>query len=260
MKTAFALVTDPYERKARLYPALLVLLPFVAVILAFYPSSLSGLRSVGAAAATGGGLFLLAQLARTSGKRAEYALFAGWGGKPSIAILRHRDTRLGAVTKTRYHKKLASIVSGTSAPTPEDETRDAAAADDIYAAWSDFLRVNAREHLETYPLVFHENVSYGYCRNVWGMRPVGLVSSGGLAALAGGYCLYRWRSGADVPELVAGAAVLCLVVFLLWTVRFTRDWVKVPAVAYAERLVETVETYAAEACPRPPRAFAKITK
>jgi hypothetical protein len=258
MKSAFALVTDPYERKARLYPALLVLLPFVAVAVALYPSSLSGLRSVATTLAAGGGLFLLAQIARTSGKRQEDSLFAAWGGKPSITILRHRDSRLSPVTKSRYHKKLAILVGGTSAPTADEEASDPGAADDTYAAWSDFLRVNARDAPNKYPLVFQENVGYGYCRNVWGMRPVGLASTGFLTAFAGGVCFYKWRSGAEAPELLAGAAALCLAMFLLWAFRFTRAWVKVPAVAYAERLVETVETYTAEA--PPPRAAARKTK
>ena len=243
MKDSFALVTDPYERKARLYPALLVLSPAAAVAIAVFPSSLSGLRSLATTVAMCGGLFLLAQLARSSGKRAEKALFASWGGKPSVTIFQHRDPRLSSVTKARYHKALATIGKGTKAPTAADEERDPSAADDTYLAWSDFLRVNARDNPKKYPLVFHENVGYGYCRNVWGMRPLGIVSTGLLAALTGGYCLHKWRASGAVPEPLLGAAAFCVVLFLLWAFRFTSAWVRVPADAYAERLAETVESY-----------------
>lgn len=253
MKTSFALITDPYERKARLYPALLLLSPGVAVFLAFFPSSLSGIRSLATTAATCGGLFLLAQLARTSGKRKETALFASWGGKPSVTIFRHRDPRLSGVTKARYHKKLAALVSGTKSPSAEDEEKNPASADDTYSAWSDFLRVNARENAKKYPLVFHENVGYGYCRNLWGMRPLGLASSGLLTALAGAFCVQRLWAHLDVPVAVFGAGAFCLLMLLLWTFWFTREWVRIPADAYAERLAETVESFGAIAAPRQPR-------
>ncbi len=243
--TAFPLVTDPYERKARLYPALLVLAPAAAVVFAFFPASLSGFRSLATTAATCGGLFLLAQLARASGKRRETALFESWGGKPSVTIFRHRDRRLSAATKTRYHKKLVALVKGTKAPSPADEERNPASADDTYAAWSDFLRVHARDNPKKCPLVFYENVGYGYCRNVWGMRPPGIASSGASAIVAAGLCVREWRAHSTVPDAQLGAFVFSVLLLSLWAFRFTRAWVRVPADAYAERLAETVESLAA---------------
>jgi hypothetical protein len=38
-----------------------------------------------------------------------------------------------------------------------------------------------------------------------------------------------------------GAAVLALVFLVLWIFRFTPDWVRIPADAYAERLAEAVD-------------------
>jgi hypothetical protein len=73
-------ITDSYERKARLYPALLLVAPIVIAIVGVGSAKLSALESVGTVAAGCGGAFLLTQLGRDAGKKCEKALFEGWGG------------------------------------------------------------------------------------------------------------------------------------------------------------------------------------
>ena len=235
------LITDGYERKARLYPALLLVAPVVIALIGVASAKLSTLESLGTVAAGCGGAFLLTQLARDAGKKRERALFEAWGGMPSVAILRHRDGRIDVITKARYHKQLAALVKGAIAPSAEEEVADPAAADQVYSAWSSFLRVHTRD-TKKYPLVFQENVSYGYRRNIYGLRTFGIVVSG-LSLAAGAIWLYHlhFTTAAITPESV-GALGCVFVTFLLWAFRFTRDWVRIPADAYAERLAESVES------------------
>src|SRR5256885_15055345 len=96
-------VMDSYERKARLYPALLLVAPVVTTGAAVLGTTISVLQALGAAVVAGGGAFLLSQLGRDAGKEREAGLFDRWGGLPSVAIFRHRDRRLDPVTKARYH-------------------------------------------------------------------------------------------------------------------------------------------------------------
>jgi hypothetical protein len=138
---------------------------------------LSVLESLGATIGGCGGIFLLSQLARDAGKNGEKALFESWGGTPSVAIFRHRDTRLDSITKARYHKTLTALVKGTKAPSVEDERVAPAAADLVYTSWSSYLRVRARDDAKKYPLVLQENINYGYRRNLWGLRTVGIITS-----------------------------------------------------------------------------------
>jgi hypothetical protein len=242
------LITDAYDRKARLYPALLVSVPVVFTVVAILSVKLSALQSAGVALVGCGGVFLLAQLARDPGKKGEPALFARWGGMPSVAIFRHRDTRLDAITKARYHKRLAAVVEGAPAPSPAQEQADPTAADQVYRAWSTYLRVRSRERSDT--LVFRENVNYGYRRNVLGLRLVGITTSALSCAftLAWSYIEYR-RIGAIRDELL-GAGGLGLGFLLLWAFRFSAGWVRVPAEAYAERLAETAESVGEDTGPK----------
>lgn len=240
MTGAFSQIIDGYERKARLYPALVLLAPVVALTFAFMLPTLSTIKSIAALIITCGGAWLLAQLARDEGKKGEPKLYKKWGGTPSVAIFRHRDSRIDPITKERYHKKLAGLVREVSAPSPADEAAAPEAAENIYRAWSTYVRVNTRD-TKKYPLLFHENVCYGYRRNLEGLRPIGITVSA-LCVLGGlGWLGYQYRTGSNLSEAVIGADVLALMFLMLWIFRFTPDWVRIPADAYAERLAEAVD-------------------
>lgn len=235
------LVTDGYERKARLYPALLLVAPLVAAGVAMVSGKLFGVQSLAAAIVGCGGAFLLTQLARDSGKNREKALFAKWGGLPSVAIFRHRDTCLDSITKARYHKKLDVLVKEAKPPTIEQEQSDPGAADAVYSAWSNFLRVNTRD-TKKYALLFQENVNYGYRRNVWGLKPIGIVVCSLSAAVCGARLWQIRQTTGRLDEGLVAAGIFAFVLLLLWVFRFTPRWVRVPADAYAQRLVECSET------------------
>jgi hypothetical protein len=239
--TPLNLVTDGYERKARLYPALLLIAPIVITIVGVASTTLSTLESFATVLTGCGGAFLLTQLARDAGKKREKHFFETWGGLPSVAIFRHRDTRIDAITKARYHKQLSTLVKGTKAPSPEDEVAEPAMADQVYNAWSSYLRINTRD-TKKYPLLFQENISYGYRRNVYGLRPLGIVVSS-LSLAGGAIWLYHLHSTTGTISAESVGALICVfVILLLWAFWFTPNWVRIPADAYAERLAETTDS------------------
>ena len=67
----FAKVTDPYERPARLYPALLALLPLLTLLMLLYGPKATALTSAVTVAVSCGGLYLTTNLCRELGKRLE---------------------------------------------------------------------------------------------------------------------------------------------------------------------------------------------
>src|SRR3989442_12022556 len=91
-----AKISDPYERKARLYPALLALLPLI-VIGAVYAPKASAPVNVVMFISGCGGLFLMANISRELGKRLESTLSESWGGKPTTQLLRHRDGTIDTI-------------------------------------------------------------------------------------------------------------------------------------------------------------------
>lgn len=242
------LITDSYGRQARLFPALLLLAPVVFTGFAAWGGELNGAQSLMVTIGSLGGAFLLTQLARDAGKKGEKKLFEMWGGLPSIAIFRHCDTRLDPVTKIRYHKKLAALVKEAKAPTPEQEQANPSSADSVYSAWSNYLRVNTRD-TKKFGLLFNENVNYGYRRNVWGLRLIGILVSSLSVVVSGIRVFVIFRSKGELDEMSLAASVFAGIMVLLWVFRFTPDWARVPADAYAERLAESVETIGVKATP-----------
>jgi hypothetical protein len=92
-----------------------------------------------------------------------------------------------------------------------------------------------------FDLLFEENCQYGFARNLWAMKPVGItICVLSLAPMA--FLAYR-QHGADGAEpltLVAIAgAVIMLVVWLFW---ITPKWVRVPSEAYADRLLAALDS------------------
>ncbi len=227
-----AISLDRYTRRARLTPALLVSLPLALAILAWFPVEHIGLGTLTTVATSCGVILLLAHFGRDLGTTREAKLFAKWGGKPTTRLMRHREA-VNPTTLRRWHDKLSALMQ-TQLPSPEDEQKDPRRADQIYDDCTTFLREQTRDH-KKFSLIFEENCNYGFRRNLWAMRPIGIPISalGTMAALAPTYYL----EGA-IPPVAIGAGAINLCLLMGWLFWFTPSWVRIAAEAYAERLLE----------------------
>lgn len=185
-------ILDPYDRNARLMPAVLALIPVLSVTAGLYGASLEWKETAVGVLVASGMFYLLASIARELGKRLEADLFKSWGGKPTTQVLRHRDETIDANTKARYHRFLAGIL-GTPFPDPAQERADPGAADQIYASGTRWLLDQTRDK-KTFGLLFKENVAYGFRRNSLGLRPYAIL----VAVLA---ILWVIVDAGDVPPL-----------------------------------------------------------
>jgi hypothetical protein len=122
-----------------------------------------------------------------------------------------------------------------SIPTADDERRDPPAADEVYDACTRFLIARSRGNR----LVLQENINYGFRRNLWGMKPLG-VSIALTCAIGLGASLYANRANGFLPGAVAVEIVNVLIAGA-WLIVITPRWVMLPAQAYADRLLETLE-------------------
>jgi hypothetical protein len=239
-------VLDPYERKARLTPALLTLAPVLGVLVSLYGVKPElGTASVGILT-TFGFLYVLASIARELGKRIEDRLFASWGGKPTTLILRHADHTLDPLTKARYHAFLSQRI-GVPFPTVEQEQRDPNSADHCYAAGAKWLLDQTRD-VRMFALLFKENIAYGFRRNCLGLKPYALL----LAAASLVWVLVKIEAIASdgihvdalthaSPEVwaaIAGSTIAMAV----WLFFFTKRTVRTAAFSYADTLLRSCDT------------------
>ena len=231
---------DAYNLRARVAPVFVVLIPGIIAVTAWAPEALS-LKLGSAAVIVSVGLsMLVAQLGRDYGKRKEHELWKSWDGPPTTQFLRHRNTKFNAVLRNRYHSRLRKLRPDLKIPTLEQEARDLDAADQIYAAATRYLIGQTRD-TEKFPLIFNENVNYGFRRNLWGLKPFGLVIStlGALVCIARSWLVYQNNHSISAESL--GGLVISLALVLVWLFWVTPSTVRIAAEAYAERLLEATE-------------------
>ena len=232
---------DTYTLQARVAPIFIVLIPLVLGAYIWFPDEISLQLGAASTIFSFGISALLAQLGRDSGKRKERKLFEAWDGPPTTRFLRHRNKEFNQIQRERCHNKIQKL-SGIEIPSPEKESSSPKDADTVYESCTRFLISKTRDK-PRFSLLFKENVSYGFCRNLWAMRPIGIGSSAFGVALALGHLLRTWRNLGSIhgTELIVAGINLLLLMLMLWYFRITPDWVRLRADAYAERLLEACE-------------------
>lgn len=244
-------VTDPYERPARLYPALLALLPLLALIMLLYGPTATALTGAVTVAVSCGGLYLTTNLCRELGKRLEEKLYCTWGGKPTTQLLRHRDPTIEGVTKRRYHAFLAGKIN-VPFPDRDQEASDPAAADNVYQSGVRWLLNHTRpDDGKKFDLIFKENVAYGFRRNALGVKPFGLavavVSLLWVLVIEGvflnpGHRFIDLAALSRMPEPATASLVVSTVMIVVWLLFFTRSSARTAAFTYAETLLRACDS------------------
>jgi hypothetical protein len=230
---------DAYDRKARLYPAAAAILPlsFLAVVLFAQSEWWHGL--VGLVVA--GGLHVaVISFVRDLGVAKQSALWESWGGPPTAVKLRWAN----ATNDVLHGKHLAAVqrATGVTMPSRSQEQTDPTAAEDAYEAAVHILREKTQKAAD-YPRVKTEVTNYGYRRNLYGCRPLGI----GVAILAViaelGLTFLVSRDALDLsPYLLlagVGVSVATLAVWIFW---ITPEFVRRDADRYAEALIAAAST------------------
>lgn len=228
---------DQYERRARFYPVLLVLIPAALGAASWLPAGvdvpgLAGSAVVGIALAA-----FLSQLARDQGRAKEPELFRAWGGRPSVRALSYSASVFDGATVARFHRKLRELDPALDLPeSADEEAEDPGRAYATYESANELLMSRTRDR-EKFRLVFEENVNYGYRRNLWAMKPAGLLL--GVLGFIAGVARLALELIREQPVTVSAAcaAGLGAALVVLWIVQIRPEWVRVAADAYARQLI-----------------------
>lgn len=173
---ALAKYFDHYVINARIKPSFFVVLPIALTALAWSPEVQQVGGAILAFLIAFGVIGFLSNWVSNRGNDIQVRLFSKWGGAPTTLLLRHSDSTLDDYTTQRYHQKLEDRIDGLVLPSFQEELADPRNADARYASAINFLRENTRDK-EKYPMIYTDNVAYGYARNVLALRSLGLVSA-----------------------------------------------------------------------------------
>jgi hypothetical protein len=240
-------ITDRYDRSARLYPALLVIVPATVLVVSLAGPSQPFLTAVLSVLGFCGASFALSRAGRNAGLRLEDDRFKKWGGPPTTQLLRHRDERIDSYTKARFHSVLGKGIK-QSLPTKESETLNPEEADQMYRAATTWLKERTRD-TKKYDLVFKENIAYGFHRNALGLRPIGLTVAVAcvvfiflkckVIAFTPPYFSIASLEGMDLPSVVT--ILISFGMILLWVFAFNESALMRTSFAYAIRLLHACD-------------------
>lgn len=230
---------DDYSVKARLYPCLLVLLPAFVVGVYYITDFEKYYHYFTAVVALGLFTFVLAQFGRDRGKMKEPSLYDFFGGKPTTQILRFSDTHLDIITKNRYRQILTQKILGIQMPTATEESSNPDDADIVYDSCAKFLISKTRDTTK-YNLLFKENISYGFRRNLWALKDIAILIILFCIILHLIISTEGFKNFTPLTAESVGLNFFLLFTLLVWIFVVRRNWIKFVAFSYAERLFETL--------------------
>jgi hypothetical protein len=232
---------DKYTLNARIYPVVILLLPIIIIGVSYsieYDSLIQTISSLGITSAL---LYFFSNLGRDNGKLKEPKLWSKWGGMPTVQLLSFKNEEIDPITKRKYHKILLEL-SPIEDKGLNFETTDIHLVSNIYEYWTTFL-ISRTRNTKKFPLIFKENISYGFRRNLWGLKNISILF---LIISISGNILYQFlvvgsKNLLDFPISFFISELFMIIILLIWIFRINSEWIRIPAFAYAERLLESVE-------------------
>jgi len=236
---------DKYSLNARIYPIVLLLLPLIVLGIAYSISYKSYIEAITSLGISGVFVYLFSNLGRDKGKQLEPSLWKLWGGAPTTQIFSFDNEIIPLDIKLRYHKKLNKLFPLQFKTSPDFEKSNPDKSKDAYESWTNYLISQTRD-LEKFSLLFKENISYGFRRNLLGLKLYGIVFN--IITLLGNYLWQAFTLGFQnilvYPKEFYLSEAILLILMSFWIFIVKKNWVKIPAFAYAERLIETIDIIA----------------
>jgi len=172
---------DRYERRARLYPAVIAILPVIVCVTAVTNPREHLLTSLGLGGGTGAVLgLIMSHAARAFGKHFEQRLWKQCNGAPTTRWLRPSDTTHSEPQKKQWYKaidKLTGLDISKAVVTESDSRENNRIIEDAIRQ----LRYTLRDRKQSRMVQLH-NEEYGFARNLAGLRWV-LVGTSTLGTL-----------------------------------------------------------------------------
>ena len=108
---------------------------------------------------------------------------------------------------------------------------------------------------KTFGLLFRESISYGFRRNLWGLKPIGLPIALACACASTAALAYNYVALHEpLPPQVVIVAAVTWIFALLWIAWITRSWVRITADAYGRQLLAACDTLPSSGAAAPKRA------
>lgn len=223
---------SPYELRARTFPGVLMLAPAAAVSFILLPFLHSATAAGTAALFWLACAYVVGQGMRDRAEPQQKALWSAWGGSPTTQLLRWSNTEISRQEKVQTRSTVLGI-GGFQWPDEAEEAAKPAEADEHYTVLVKAVLSDARRHPDRYERQDRANAHYGFQRNCYYSRSIGVLIAS-VSAILAGISMFFPGLVADW-KLVAVVDLVCIAVLLFWIFGIT-----------AGRLRQSADTFAIE--------------
>ncbi len=164
---------DLYTIKARLAPALIAVAPSIALLIAILDIKSFDASQVWATIGLVVVLFALSNVSREAGKKVQSRVYRDNDGWPTFDPLYYTDRTFSDEAKLKYLRFLSEKL-GRPFPTMGNAVSEPLLARQFYNEAATWLREVTRD-TKQFPIVYDENITYGYFRNLLGLKWISLV-------------------------------------------------------------------------------------
>jgi hypothetical protein len=207
----FLKLGDPYERKGRLSPACIAILPAIVLILSLNTGNESWVPKLLATSGVGGVLIIgLAQFASAAGNRFSDKFWPPKGGLPTLRWLRPGDAGHSTAQKHQWYAAIKQLTGLDIA-----QTLDAKPTEEVSIIEDATRQIRAKLRGKAVArMVDLHNLEYGFARNLAGLRWVML----GFAAVGAAGCAVAWNSGhrSAWGSLINGVLLVFAISMFIW--------------------------------------------
>lgn len=230
---------DLYALRARVLPAILVGAPLLAVGVLALPF-LEGAQKLWSVTSLAVPAFATL-LSRRAGNRVQDDLYSEWGGAPTTQRLRFASSSSPEEISRRHERVRQILGDDVELPNEAAEQSDPEGSDQRYADAVRRLRPKVRNNPRL-DLLNLENRNYGFARNLFGLRDLGLACA--WVALAIAVVVAVTLAVYQQDPAAAGVALLPATVSVVALVGWRMvdaDYVRPCAEAYADAVIEALE-------------------
>lgn len=179
-----------YEFRARIVPAVIAIMPSL-IFTSMVPPSAFGLSQILSGVLITALVFAFGDLARQFGKQAEPTLLEDEGGAVGVRLLRYRDATIPQHEKSSCLDFIAAQIK-TPAPSVVDEETNPEKADLYFRRCIDWLKERSRAS-DAYPTLATECITYGFRRNLYGLRKISIGLSSSFLIVCGALLLIEHK-------------------------------------------------------------------
>ncbi|WP_193605256.1 hypothetical protein [Nocardioides dongkuii] len=227
------MILSSYEMRARLSPGLLGIAPVSIAIATLGLGRFPAIALASGILTAAGGAYLLSNLVGAAGRRAQDALWAAWGGPPTIRMLRLREPTTNATRRSKWRDDVAAL-TGVALLTEDAEAFDNDSADEALETAIGGCLYLGHAGDDGHPMVQAENAQYGFERNMYGFRWIArLIATLSLIALAASF----WTPWEVSERAVAVGLIVNSAFLLMWLVVPSKTRVRQAADRYAIQLL-----------------------